>query len=1565
MKKILFLCTIWLAAFPLLAQTTDAQLNYVQKTTVRKADVKNETDLQLLTPTQKAVTTEFADTWGRKLQTVQHHASPTGNDIVQPYYYDPLGRPTLQYLPYTVIGTEGQRYRPNAIVNGHPATTTGMSEQQAFYAVQNIVDNQYPYVQVEFDNSPLNQVVGQSKIGTRPYYTNYIGNNTVIETNKQQATYLRSNKSATATQLDKREKVRQWFYNPITQQFDGTAYCQANTLLVEINQDERLYNTNYKDGRGRIILNRKNYYGFSYANEEYFTDTYSIYNDLDQLIAVIQPEGVKELANRVDVNERWKFAKNDAFFKKFVFFYEYDDKGQLVAKTVPDKERQQFFYDDLGRLIAAQVAPSTTLDGYYVFTYKKYDSWGREIMAGTFEADPANLEAVFKNGMVAVGFALYENKQYDSQTLLPYTNDNAFPRSTDNREARISNLQVLQINYYDDYRPQQDGSTVNTWFYAQTAPFIDGLQPYTRIKGKPTFGLTKILNEGYGTDLRKDWWEFTVTFYDEYGHSIQTQNYELQWGEGTATIWETAKQQTANAKYDIATSLYDAYRGELLKTQVQHRYPESTNKEYITVQNRYLYDPTGRLTHTYQQHIVGGQLMPEVLVAKNSYNEVEKNVKTLLHSTNIAPQAPITDFVQDIDYTYNLEGQIYKINNTAQVLNHQKLFALDYRYRFELEPWENAFFNDVDGYCTNGMPTHTAWKSFRDSKLKGFTYNYGVDGLFRITRASYANNILPVWGTDYTVISKSFNTSYDLNGNITQMQRVNGDVSWWSPITNINDVVDDLTYTYVGNQLKQVREDAIGIYKNYSPNTGNDFRVRGTTPNPADDQYWYDSNGNMVRDVNKGIWLNYNYLQLPDNIVFEDRSTIKFTYNAAGERLRQVAPNKRTDYVNGFVYEDGRLKSFGLPHGQMVNVPQKSGGYALEYEYHYTDHQGNLRLAFRVRSNKTEYDLTAENKVRSAEDKNFADDGSKQQGGYTDEVRTNLVAFTGNYSVALKQGGRGTQTHRIFKKIPIKAGTKLSMAVVAKYIPLDKEGVVSLQSATTKKSDLATLSAVAAPLLSLSTQQIGTEAAPTPVANLNVLAVVPFIKKLFSKPTPVVTESPTILFSGSMAGMRFRFDDKNGSYTHSHVSSLSTARPTEWTQLGLSYVAADDGVLEVEIFNYNTDLPVFFDDWHIELTEDSKPEIVQEVHYDPWGLVMEDESYFASVSPANGADLFNGKELQTYADLNFYDYHWRQYDPQLGRWHSPDPADQFYGISGYAYCANNPVMLTDPDGREIVLGTILIAAAIGGIINTATHWGQITAGGGFNWGAAGVAFGIGAGAGALSVVTGGAAAGALSVSTSSMLGGAIAGVVGAGVSSPLQALGNWVAFGDSYSWGKFGFDVLIGGAVGSIMGAYAGWRNFKKNPADDASWFDIIFKKQDKNVVLPGEATIAKNQEPDGWDLNFAENTKKMRGNSTNQIGEQYEKFLQSRLGGRGGFKSGGVQFDGAFDNVWYEAKAGGFWNNVALKDVAKWKSKFGHYLSIAGQNGNSFHVYSENAIPQVFKDYFTKKGIQFFENFK
>lgn len=91
---------------------------------------------------------------------------------------------------------------------------------------------------------------------------------------------------------------------------------------------------------------------------------------------------------------------------------------------------------------------------------------------------------------------------------------------------------------------------------------------------------------------------------------------------------------------------------------------------------------------------------------------------------------------------------------------------------------------------------------------------------------------------------------------------------------------------------------------------------------------------------------------------------------------------------------------------------------------------------------------------------------------------------------------------------------------------------------------------------------------------------------------------------------------------------------------------------------------------------------------------------------------------------------------------------------------------------------------------------------------------------------------------------------------------------------------------------------------------------------------------------------------------------MVNRLGGKGSFKSGGREFDGKFNDVWYEAKAGDFWKKVGLKNADKWKSTFGQKRSIAKKNGKSFQVYSQKEIPQVFKEYFNKKGIEFFEDF-
>ena len=61
---------------------------------------------------------------------------------------------------------------------------------------------------------------------------------------------------------------------------------------------------------------------------------------------------------------------------------------------------------------------------------------------------------------------------------------------------------------------------------------------------------------------------------------------------------------------------------------------------------------------------------------------------------------------------------------------------------------------------------------------------------------------------------------------------------------------------------------------------------------------------------------------------------------------------------------------------------------------------------------------------------------------------------------------------------------------------------------------------------------------------------------------------------------------------------------------------------------------------------------------------------------------FNGKELDEETGLYYYGA--RYYTPELGIWLSVDPlSDKYPSMSAFMYCAGNPVVLVDPDGREV------------------------------------------------------------------------------------------------------------------------------------------------------------------------------------------------------------------------------------------------------------------------------------------
>ena len=72
-------------------------------------------------------------------------------------------------------------------------------------------------------------------------------------------------------------------------------------------------------------------------------------------------------------------------------------------------------------------------------------------------------------------------------------------------------------------------------------------------------------------------------------------------------------------------------------------------------------------------------------------------------------------------------------------------------------------------------------------------------------------------------------------------------------------------------------------------------------------------------------------------------------------------------------------------------------------------------------------------------------------------------------------------------------------------------------------------------------------------------------------------------------------------------------------------------------------------------------------------------AYLGASSGQENKFLYNGKELEDDLGLNWYHYGARYYDPQVGRWWSVDPMDEFF--TPYAYGPNNPINGIDPDGR--------------------------------------------------------------------------------------------------------------------------------------------------------------------------------------------------------------------------------------------------------------------------------------------
>ena len=179
----------------------------------------------------------------------------------------------------------------------------------------------------------------------------------------------------------------------------------------------------------------------------------------------------------------------------------------------------------------------------------------------------------------------------------------------------------------------------------------------------------------------------------------------------------------------------------------------------------------------------------------------------------------------------------------------------------------------------------------------------------------------------------SFATYYDANCNITAISRggmeteVNG--------TRID--IDDLTLSYSGNQLMQVTDSG--------EDSGEYGVMEFIDHSNVANEYAYDANGNMTRDLNKGIAnITYNLLNLPGEITFSDGRKVKYIYTADGAKVRTTyfdttgSQTLQVDYCGNYILRNGVVDRILTPSGYIKN----------DTVYSYVkDYQGNIRSIVR------------------------------------------------------------------------------------------------------------------------------------------------------------------------------------------------------------------------------------------------------------------------------------------------------------------------------------------------------------------------------------------------------------------------------------------------------------------------------------------------------------------------------------------------------------------------------------------------------------------------------------------
>ncbi len=883
-KLHIYLCLFVLGNAVAFAQTKSQ--NYI-KTTEYKFPT-SEQDLG-----DKHVKVIYFDGLGRPIQEVIGGSNYFQGDVVKHIPYELNVGQTKEYLPYsTELTLEIVSPLSNPIdwggIGGVGTVPSNLdyqsnAEQKTldFYNKKKYENTANPYSETVFEKSPLKRPIKQAapgedwKIatGSGAHNIDYI-----YELNREQ-------------QVKKYTAIATWnttkgYYE--TSLTDSGYYPKFSLYWNRIKDENSKTTDEFKDQEGKVVMKRAAHYDRPNLAPHVpggpvipVQQNSVIFPILDREHIIIGTIHFKthyvydQFGNLSYVLPPLAEDRIDAItLDQLCYQYQYDHKNRLVSKKLPGKEWEYMVYDKGDRLVANGPVYSPFGDGSQGWLVNKYDVFGRMVYSGFYTGLPADESGRYS-------FADWVNnrpQQFENRATattvdgvsLPYT-QLTFP---------MSGLKILQVNFYDDYKfPNAPDILVA----------IGGQQPVRNAKG-----------------LQTGAWTRTITSVSE------------SKGITSNTLYNYRKQvlRTSEANflggYTIVEYLLN-FRGQPTKTITSHS--RSGGLVDRVIEEEFTYNQAEQIV----QHTHKVDAGDKVILTKNIYD----NINTLVGKEVGALEGTST-FLQRVNFTYNIRGWLTQINDVdnSQLVN-PNLFSLKLNYNkfgtANSVPGSNPITTGENKPLFNGNITQQIWRTAK-SNIKSI-YKYDYDDLNRLKNAAfqYPGMIMGM--------ANAYNEklTYDKNGNIVTLKR-NG-----APVLNNVIEIDDLQYSYQGNQLQTVTDA-----------TGNAAGFRKGSHTGVD--YTYDGFGNMITDKNKGITdIKYNHLNLPTEITITG-GKINYIYNAVGAKVQKIVTPTvgavtTTDYLGGFQYENSQLQFFPTAEGYYNAQTNK-------YVYQYKDHLGNVRLSY-------------------------------------------------------------------------------------------------------------------------------------------------------------------------------------------------------------------------------------------------------------------------------------------------------------------------------------------------------------------------------------------------------------------------------------------------------------------------------------------------------------------------------------------------------------------------------------------------------------------------------------------